>query len=166
MSIPDPYATAQTLLEAFAAAWDGAKLPTGQWVAEGGEVAADGAQVAVIVGDISPGLPGRAMTGSRPPRAFPVSARFTIEMWRDRRAGLTRQGGRESVLPSAAQNASAGKASGADMTAMLAALLKIRENGSVVSHSTKIAINSVSPLGPRGDLVGVSGSVTILLGHD
>lgn len=164
----DPYAAAQALLDAFVAAWPSAapKLPKVQYVAEGAQVPWDGEQVTVIVGGIAPGLPSSpGAASSRPRGAFPMTTTLTLELVRSRAAGLSRQGGRQTALPSKSQSARAGEAYGADLTRVLEILLAIRENGSVVSHATKIGLPSVRPTGPDGDLVGTAGTVAILLGH-
>lgn len=162
----DPFGAAQAFLDAVVAAWTGQTLPKVQYVAEGGNVPWDGPQLTVALGGISPGLPAMsAGMPSRPPRAFPMTISLTVELVRDRKAGLTRQGGRQTALPTKAEDVKAGQASGADVTAMLECLLKIRENGSLVSHPTKLGITAVRPTGPQGDLLGVQGVVTVLLGH-
>lgn len=161
----DPYATAQVLLDKFVERWPGRRLPKTRYVAEGESVAWDGEQVTVSVGLTRPGLPGQPTSRALPPRAFPVSTDFAIQVVRKRGAGLTHSGGRQTVLPTAAEDAAAGAKAGSDLAAMLATLLLLRENADVVSHATKIAIGSARPVGPLGDLVGTEGNLTILIGH-
>lgn len=164
---PDPYAAAQAFLAAFVGAWTGAALPSVQFVAEGGEFPWDGEQVSVVIGAIRPVLPSSS-TQMGPQRAvvFPLTVDLTVQVIRKRGAGITRSpSGRQTVLPSKAQDVKAGQKAGAELLAMVEALLAIRVNGSVVSHPTKIAVNGARPVGPQGDLTGVEGTVAILLGH-
>lgn len=165
MTTPNPYAAATALLAAVAAEWSGADLPDGRWVAEGGQAAWDGEQVTVVVGTVSPGIPGRMQMTPQPRGVFPVSVALTVEVVRERGAGLTTQGGRETVLPTFTEDAAAGADAGADLGELLRVLLAVRENGSVVRNPTMITVTGVQPTGPQGDLVGVAGSVIVLLGR-
>lgn len=168
MTLLDPYDAAAKLLTAVAAEWEaagGKKLPANRYVAEGASAPADGEQLAVTVGTIVPGLPGRTMTGSQSRGAYPMSVDLTAELWRERGAGLESSGGRQTALPTTARNKSAGSAAGSDLKAMLAVLLQIRVNGAVVRSAEMIAIRGVQPIGPQGDLVGVAGTVVVLLGR-
>lgn len=165
MTTPNPYGAAQALLTAVVNEWTGTPLPDGRWVAEGGSAAWDGDQVTVVVGTVSPGLPGRSQMTPRPRGIFPVSVALTVEIVRNREAGLSRQGGRESVLPTPAENVAAGVSYGADLEELLRVLLAVRQNGSVVRNPTMINVTGVQPTGPQGDLLGVAGTVVVLLGR-
>lgn len=166
MAAPDPYGAAQAFLTAFIDVWGGVALPRVKYVAEGGEAPWDGEQVTVVIGTVRPGTPsGPGAIAVQRARVFPVSVDLTVQVVRNRKAGLTRQGGRQSALPTVATDVKAGQKAGAELMAVLNALLAIRVNGTVVTHPTKISVNGVRPLGPQGDLTGVEGTIAVLLGH-
>lgn len=168
MPAPDPYGAAQAFLTAFIAAWgdtDGLPLPRIKYVAEGGEVPWDGEQVTVVVGTIRNGLPSAAkQVGPQRAVVFPITVDLTVQVVRQRTAGLSHQGGRQTALPNQPTDVKAGQKAGRELLAVLSCLLAIRVNNSVVSHPTKIAVNGVRPL-VQGDLVGVEGTISVLLGH-
>lgn len=170
----DPFQLAEELLtlvvNGFSAA--GIKLPNDttpttdpgspdygvQYVAPGLTVAYDGPQVTVNVTRLYHGQPGAELPTFNPRMPAPLSCDLQVVILRT--TPVQQEDGSPPLPTDLQANA---QANVADLVTLRQVLYNIVTKNELVEQGPHIALNPVVPLGPQGGLVGVAGSISVVI---
>ena len=147
---------AVTLLDAFVAQLEAQDVPVPErrYVAPGSVIAEDGEQLAVILGLVGQGQPGKPEPGTYVPGSEILMAQFDLQLIRTIPA-LNGEGFPPQMIPGAVALGESGVQLINDAEALVKAAIAIHAAKTVTEAALQgFAIGPASPLGPEGGLAG------------